>query len=278
MALQSLGDWLERSVFGSSPDEDSYAEYRVRGFTYKVEERDPDEDYRVAVTLHELNSIAVKIIAFIRHLIYAAERGELLPDDRDLDIGQLKTVYSRLRYKYTVDEVFESLRRHDGTSYVINNGESIHMCVRGPTKRDSFAVLLTVMVHELAHVASSTPDHDPEFWDNYELLRHIVRKMGIISLDMVPSNGGRHCQRVAVSRGEMLDMATPGVEAEGDAIEKVHRNSREAPPYRGPPRDVVHHSGIYSRISYAPGRHNVIRGPSLHSSIPRSEEYTRWTM
>ena len=186
-----------------------YKLVQVQGFQYAVEDRGSPEDEEIALTLHELNQFSIDVIGFIGRYIAAAKAGRVPAYDLDIDISRLTLLYNRLRVRYSVDDVYEAVSGiSDDTSYVINLGEEIHMCVRGEHTRDKMVVLYTVMTHELSHVASSTPDHDAEFWDNYGLLRRVVAKMGIVRLEDIPENGGTHCQKIRIDKSEMAEIAS----------------------------------------------------------------------
>lgn len=64
------------------------------------------------------------------------------------------------------------------SSYTINKGELISMCVRHKKKNKNFhdyQTLLFVLIHELAHVASISKGHNREFMTNFKfLLEHAV--------------------------------------------------------------------------------------------------------
>ena len=59
------------------------------------------------------------------------------------------------------------------SSYTINKGELISMCVRHKKKNKNFhdyQTLLFVLIHELAHVASISKGHNKEFMTNFKFL------------------------------------------------------------------------------------------------------------
>jgi hypothetical protein len=61
----------------------------------------------------------------------------------------------------------------DNTSYTINKGEEIHMCLRDPNTKQLIQdnnIIDFVMFHELAHVACPKDQHEDEFWVYFKLL------------------------------------------------------------------------------------------------------------
>lgn len=243
-----------------------YDTHIIEGLSYRVERRKLGEDRAVAMTLHHLNMMGIRIIGYIRRFIVAGRDGKLRGHDKNLPLEQLGELYERLRTGYHIDEIYESLRRHDGTSYVINNGEEIHFCIRG----DHPAVLATVLVHEMAHIGSSTPDHDEEFWNNYEILRAIVRKMGIITADMIPKSDRQHCGRVPVTVAEMEALIADEDRGNDDADWRYGNITPESPQYR-PPQTTRPLQKHHSR-----GTMNVRKAGSLYSKPFIRSEYSRW--
>lgn len=65
----------------------------------------------------------------------------------------------------------ESTPDSEHTSYSINKGEQIHMCLRQRDGPDESLVDENVMtfvaLHELAHVCTESIGHGPDFWNNF---------------------------------------------------------------------------------------------------------------
>lgn len=197
-------DKLATEMYVSKRSTQSFRTIRIGSYDYAVVNSGTDDDYEAALTLHDLNMFALSVIDFIGERVM---RGQSTWD-LSVDYNQVVIMYGRMRRRYSANSVYEATDDEEGSSsYVINLGEEVHMCIRGNGRYDKQAVLYTVMTHELAHVASSTPDHDDEFWDNYAILRKIVAKMGIIEEDDIPSDSGTHCQKIKITRSEMLGIA-----------------------------------------------------------------------
>lgn len=59
------------------------------------------------------------------------------------------------------------------TSYSVNKGEKIHMCLRQRDASERLVdenVLTFVAVHEMAHTGTESIGHTPEFWNNFAWL------------------------------------------------------------------------------------------------------------
>lgn len=69
------------------------------------------------------------------------------------------------------------------TSYSVNKGESIHMCLRQREGSDESLVDENVMtfvaLHELSHVCTESVGHGPDFWNNFGWLLKEAEAIGL---------------------------------------------------------------------------------------------------
>lgn len=69
------------------------------------------------------------------------------------------------------------------TSYSVNKGESIHMCLRqreGPNESLVDENVMTfVALHELSHVCTKSLGHGPDFWNNFGWLLKEAEELGL---------------------------------------------------------------------------------------------------
>jgi hypothetical protein len=74
-------------------------------------------------------------------------------------------------FKAEPSRFIESTPDSSHTSYTVNKGEAMHLCLRqrdgGPEKLVSDNVMTFVAIHELAHTITRTIDHGPDFWNNF---------------------------------------------------------------------------------------------------------------
>jgi hypothetical protein len=77
----------------------------------------------------------------------------------------------------------ESTPDAEHTSYSVNKGEKIHLCLRQrETGNESLVnenVMTFVAIHELAHTATETIGHGPDFWNNFAWLLREAESNGI---------------------------------------------------------------------------------------------------
>ena len=85
----------------------------------------------------------------------------------------------RLKNKFNSDSIVEVGKGSKYTSYSINKGEKIVLCLRsrdGNNKLIDENTLMFVAIHELAHIMTLSIGHTSEFWDNFRfLLRNAIQ-------------------------------------------------------------------------------------------------------
>tara|TARA_B100001248_G_C27364822_1_gene448401 strand:+ start:157 stop:750 length:594 start_codon:yes stop_codon:yes gene_type:complete len=126
-------------------------------FKYKVQDRDDKEE--AAKRLHRLN---FKIIQMINYL------SEKDPDNQGV---------KRLKNRYKHDILNELHKGSNNTSYSVNKGEKLVICLRSKDDhsfQDENTVFFVVL-HELAHIMTESIGHNDEFWNNFRyLLKHCI--------------------------------------------------------------------------------------------------------
>jgi hypothetical protein len=94
---------------------------------------------------------------------------------------KLKEDIERLVSNFNSNAFSETTPDSKYTSYSVNKGQSIVMCVR--SKQDDKLVKENIMtfvaIHELGHLMTKTIGHDPEFWNNMRLLLKIAIDNGL---------------------------------------------------------------------------------------------------
>ena len=101
------------------------------------------------------------------------ELNESLKEEEREGVGDLKS-------KYNPDALSETGEDAEYTSYSVNKGEKISICIR--SKDNSFADMNTTMfvvIHELAHIMTHEIGHTKLFWDNMKFLLEKGEKIGV---------------------------------------------------------------------------------------------------
>ena len=65
------------------------------------------------------------------------------------------------------------------TSYSINKGEQIVLCLRNKDALVDINTMMFVVLHELTHIATESIGHTPEFWDNFKWILEESINIGI---------------------------------------------------------------------------------------------------
>jgi hypothetical protein len=87
----------------------------------------------------------------------------------------------RLLDNLTEIKMEESPFEDDTSSYTVNKGELIALCIRNKEDKDfhDWNTLLFVLIHELGHVASITTGHNEEFLRNFRWLLERANEAGL---------------------------------------------------------------------------------------------------
>jgi len=79
----------------------------------------------------------------------------------------------RMNERFNADNISESGKSNQYTSYSVNKGEKIVFCIRQKDEAESLVddnTITFVSIHELAHIMSKSIGHNTEFWDNFKRL------------------------------------------------------------------------------------------------------------
>tara|TARA_Y100000591_G_scaffold110358_1_gene93944 strand:+ start:21540 stop:22139 length:600 start_codon:yes stop_codon:yes gene_type:complete len=126
----------------------------VDGEKYCVRER--EKINAAADRLAEVNSKLIKVVN------YCAEQ---YPNDPRV---------IRMKQNFNPKTIVETLPTSEFTAYSENKGEKIAFCLdkkrKGVDNLIEPNTLTYVALHELAHVATKSVGHPPEFWENFKFL------------------------------------------------------------------------------------------------------------
>jgi hypothetical protein len=102
----------------------------------------------------------------------------------------------RLQKKFNPDNMREAEDSNGQTSYTINKGEMVHLCLRHKDDEKSLHdhnLLMFVTIHELAHIMSKSIGHNQEFYKNFKFLLTEAVEAGIYSPVNFQSNPVKYC-------------------------------------------------------------------------------------
>jgi len=126
---------------------------------YEVQVKD---DAQEAADL--IAKIREKLVLLVNHLIKTYPR-----DDR----------IERFKSNFNPDKLKEGIDDPKYTSYSINKGEQIVLCLRTNNKLMDLNTMMFVVLHEMAHVCSISIGHTDEFWSNFKWILEESINIGI---------------------------------------------------------------------------------------------------
>lgn len=95
---------------------------------------------------------------------------------KDERVKRLVKGYKHIKIQETTENADD-----DDTSFTINKGESMSLCLRqghAPRPFHDYNTLCFVVIHELAHIASVSEGHNYEFIENFKFLLKEAVEMG----------------------------------------------------------------------------------------------------
>ena len=102
----------------------------------------------------------------------------------------------RLSKGYDPKEIYETLPTSKYTAYSQNKGEKLAFCLDTEKKNGNLIDLNTltfVALHELAHIASESIGHTPEFWQNFKFLLEEAKALNIYTPVNYKEKPARYC-------------------------------------------------------------------------------------
>jgi hypothetical protein len=109
--------------------------------------------------------IRQRLVILVEHLIRSYP-----PDDSRIKM---------LKDNFNPDSMKEGIDNSGYTSYSINKGEQIFLCLRTNNKLMDINTMMFVVLHELSHIATESIGHTPEFWDNFKWILEESINIGI---------------------------------------------------------------------------------------------------
>lgn len=174
------------------------------GFQYGVDKLRPTKS---AQLLDRMNATAIELIRLMRKRIEQHDDGTRKMDLGD--INKLRDMYQKLRMRYNPDKLQETIKDGNNpelTSYTVDKGQLLSMCVRYNGEYEPWPVLLLVLLHELTHMAVDVHDHPAEFWDSYRFILRLVASEGWAKDFTLPSQGKLYCGQVYIGPNELAKL------------------------------------------------------------------------
>jgi hypothetical protein len=165
MSILDTANSIFKSILGGGNFPSTYVTSTVDGKQYKV--RDMPDKVEAANLMANLRIRLTKLCDAL--------------EQKYPDKAQVKQLVRNFRSDPA--RFIESTPDSEHTSYSINKGEQIHMCLRQRSGPDESLVDENVMtfvaLHELAHVCTESIGHGPDFWNNFGWLIKEAEAIGL---------------------------------------------------------------------------------------------------
>lgn len=102
----------------------------------------------------------------------------------------------RMNERFNSDNISESGKSNQYTSYSVNKGEKIVFCIRQKDEEESLVdenTLTFVSIHELAHIMTKSVGHTDEFWDNFKRLLKVAVEQELYKNEDYSKNPKEYC-------------------------------------------------------------------------------------
>jgi predicted metal-dependent hydrolase len=110
---------------------------------------------------------------------------------------KLQVKQLRQNFKPDPSRISESTPDAEHTSYSVNKGESVHLCLRQRQGNNESLVKENVMtfvaLHEMAHMITTTIGHGPDFWNNFGWLLKIAEEQEIYKYEDFAAHPVSYC-------------------------------------------------------------------------------------
>jgi predicted metal-dependent hydrolase len=139
-------------------------EAMLDGNDYVVQDR-PDKQQAAEL----LANIRTRLDTLMKHL------EKMYPSDERVE---------RLLQNFDSERIMEGPNESKYTSYSINKGEKIVLCLRDKKDKEEnnlmdLNTMMFVTLHEVAHIATKSVGHTEEFWDNFKWLLEESMNIGL---------------------------------------------------------------------------------------------------
>jgi hypothetical protein len=100
-------------------------------------------------------------------------------------------------FRANPERLLEATPDADHTSYSVNKGERVHLCLRQREGSNEQLVndnvMMFVAIHEMAHMITATIGHGPDFWNNFGFLLKEAEQQGIYKHQDFKSHPVSYC-------------------------------------------------------------------------------------
>ena len=195
--------------------------------------------------LHNYNANLLKVKSTIDNTEYYVQDKEDAQDAANLIAkikDKLKSLIEHLSKQYPSDErtirikqnyrensLKEGVDDPNYTSYSVNKGEQIILCLRNKDKLMDLNTMMFVVLHEIGHLASESIGHTDEFWSNFKWILEESINIGIYVRQDFDSKPVEYCgMSITSSPLDNESLSSFPLETDKKIVEgfKLNRNYR----------------------------------------------------
>ena len=186
--------WLMRQT--RSQTEVTMVRSSVDGREYLVQNK-PDKQ-QAADLLAQVRQRMIRLVEYLKKTKgNGGSSGPHSPDGDDAEkFGTYEDRVTRIASRFNPDRISEGTEDVRYTTYTLNKGEKIVFCLRARGEGDhvhDLAMLTFVAIHELAHIASVSEHHTPEFHANFAWLLRNAVACGVYTYENFKARPRRYC-------------------------------------------------------------------------------------
>ena len=113
---------------------------------------------------------------------------------------------AEMKMRFDENNIQETDINDPGTSFSIDKGEELHLCIRDKEtlKFHHLNLLTFVSVHELAHIMSESFGHNGEFSENFRFLLKEAVNIGIYKSIDYSKNPIKYCSTIDVTENPLF--------------------------------------------------------------------------
>ena len=145
--------------------------YYINEGLIKVKSNIDNEEYTVQIK-DDANE-AADLIATIKNKL------NTLLEHLERTYGNSDNRIINLKQNYRPNKLSEGVTTPGYTSYSVNKGEQIVLCLRNKDKLVDINTMMFVVLHEFAHLATESIGHTEEFWTNFKWILEESTNIGI---------------------------------------------------------------------------------------------------
>jgi len=159
--------------------------YYINEGLIKVKSKIDNEEYTVQIK--EDATEAADLIATIKGKL------NTLMEHLEKTYGDKDERVIMLNQNYRPNRLSEGVDTPGYTSYSVNKGEKIVLCLRNKDKLVDLNTMMFVVLHEFAHLATQSIGHTEEFWTNFKWILEESTNIGIYVKQDFKNNNVDYC-------------------------------------------------------------------------------------